>query len=63
MSRTFTTITIVPDLGGVPSSTAVRVSSTTDCFSLSNDFLSTSSGDTLPPLCVSREKYSFGLSL
>uniref|UniRef100_A0A3Q2Y1H8 Uncharacterized protein n=1 Tax=Hippocampus comes TaxID=109280 RepID=A0A3Q2Y1H8_HIPCM len=63
MSSTFTTIVIVPDLGGVPPSTAVNVSVITACFSLSKSFLSTNSGVTLSPLCTSREKCSFWLSL
>uniref|UniRef100_A0A3B3HFK5 Uncharacterized protein n=1 Tax=Oryzias latipes TaxID=8090 RepID=A0A3B3HFK5_ORYLA len=42
MSKTFTIIFIVPDLGGVPP---------------------TSSGTVFSPLCLTREKYSFGLSL
>uniref|UniRef100_A0A8C2HGN7 Uncharacterized protein n=1 Tax=Cyprinus carpio TaxID=7962 RepID=A0A8C2HGN7_CYPCA len=59
------TICIVPDLGGFPPSTAVSVSWITGCFSRSKAFCNTNSDDTLcfPPLCTSREKCSFGLSL
>uniref|UniRef100_A0AAZ3R5U6 Uncharacterized protein n=1 Tax=Oncorhynchus tshawytscha TaxID=74940 RepID=A0AAZ3R5U6_ONCTS len=62
---TFTTIGSVPDCGGFPPSTAVRVSWITGCFSRSKAFCSTNSADTLcsPPFCTSREKCSFGLSL
>uniref|UniRef100_A0A4W4FZ38 Uncharacterized protein n=1 Tax=Electrophorus electricus TaxID=8005 RepID=A0A4W4FZ38_ELEEL len=54
------TISIVPDLGGFPPSTAVSVRWITGCFSRSKGL-----SDTLcsPPLCTSREKCSFVLSL
>uniref|UniRef100_A0AAY4BD16 Uncharacterized protein n=1 Tax=Denticeps clupeoides TaxID=299321 RepID=A0AAY4BD16_9TELE len=38
-------ISVVPDFGGFPPSTAVRMRFTTDCFSLSRGFCSTSSAD------------------
>uniref|UniRef100_A0A8C9R3S1 Uncharacterized protein n=1 Tax=Scleropages formosus TaxID=113540 RepID=A0A8C9R3S1_SCLFO len=65
ISSTLTTTCKVPDLGGFPPSTAVSRSWIADCFSLSKAFCSTNSGDALcsPPLCTSREKCSFGLSL
>uniref|UniRef100_A0A4W4E8D5 Uncharacterized protein n=1 Tax=Electrophorus electricus TaxID=8005 RepID=A0A4W4E8D5_ELEEL len=64
ISSTLTKISKVPDFGGLPPSTAVRVSLITDCFSRSNAFCRTSSADTLCPLvCISSEKYPFGLSL
>uniref|UniRef100_A0A3Q4AE38 Uncharacterized protein n=1 Tax=Mola mola TaxID=94237 RepID=A0A3Q4AE38_MOLML len=55
----------LPVLGGFPPSTAVSVSLIAGCFSRSKDFSSTNSAETLcsPPLCTSREKCSFGLSL
>uniref|UniRef100_A0A3P9AB06 Uncharacterized protein n=1 Tax=Esox lucius TaxID=8010 RepID=A0A3P9AB06_ESOLU len=46
-SITFTTICDVPDLGGLPPSTAVSVSWITGCFSRSKAFCSTNSADTL----------------
>uniref|UniRef100_A0A3B5AM34 Uncharacterized protein n=1 Tax=Stegastes partitus TaxID=144197 RepID=A0A3B5AM34_9TELE len=64
-SITFTYICKDPDLGGFPPSTAVKRSVITDCFSRSKAFCSTNSADTpcSPPLCTSREKCSFWLSL
>uniref|UniRef100_A0A3B3TA07 Uncharacterized protein n=1 Tax=Paramormyrops kingsleyae TaxID=1676925 RepID=A0A3B3TA07_9TELE len=47
MSRTFMTISEVPDLGGDPPSTAVRRSFMSDCFSRSRFFCSTNSAETL----------------
>uniref|UniRef100_A0A8C5B0Z7 Uncharacterized protein n=1 Tax=Gadus morhua TaxID=8049 RepID=A0A8C5B0Z7_GADMO len=47
-SITLTVICNVPDLGGLPPSTAVRVSVITACFSLSNDLCKTNSADRLP---------------
>ncbi|KAJ0002436.1 hypothetical protein NQD34_007584, partial [Periophthalmus magnuspinnatus] len=60
-SITFTLICRVPDLGGLPPSTADNKSAITDCFSRSKGFCNTNSADTpcSPPLCTSREKYSF----
>uniref|UniRef100_A0A3P8V6U0 Uncharacterized protein n=1 Tax=Cynoglossus semilaevis TaxID=244447 RepID=A0A3P8V6U0_CYNSE len=62
ISITDTSISKVPDRTGLPPSTAVSVSLTTDCFSLSRGFTSTNSAETLcsPLFCTSKEKYSFG---
>uniref|UniRef100_A0A3Q3E9D3 Uncharacterized protein n=1 Tax=Labrus bergylta TaxID=56723 RepID=A0A3Q3E9D3_9LABR len=50
MSKTFIMISDVPDLDGVPPSTAVRSSFIKACFSRSSDFCRTSSADTVSPL-------------
>uniref|UniRef100_A0A667WIL6 Uncharacterized protein n=1 Tax=Myripristis murdjan TaxID=586833 RepID=A0A667WIL6_9TELE len=50
MSKILIIISEVPDLGGVPPSTAVSVSLIADCFSRSNAFCSTNSADTVSPL-------------
>uniref|UniRef100_A0A3Q3KZN7 Uncharacterized protein n=1 Tax=Mastacembelus armatus TaxID=205130 RepID=A0A3Q3KZN7_9TELE len=64
ISSTFISISDVPEFGGDPPSTAVKMSWIYGFFSRSRDFCSTNSGDILSPLlCVSRLKYSFGLSL
>uniref|UniRef100_A0A3P9MVW0 Uncharacterized protein n=1 Tax=Poecilia reticulata TaxID=8081 RepID=A0A3P9MVW0_POERE len=60
-SITFTCICNVPDLPGIPPSTAVRMSFSTGCFSLSKAFSSTNTLSRL--LLTSIEKYSFGLIL
>uniref|UniRef100_A0A3Q0SBS0 Uncharacterized protein n=1 Tax=Amphilophus citrinellus TaxID=61819 RepID=A0A3Q0SBS0_AMPCI len=56
----------VPDLGGFPPSVAVSVNLITDCFSRSKVLCSAISANIVvcsPPPCISREKYSFVLSL
>uniref|UniRef100_A0A665UKT5 Uncharacterized protein n=1 Tax=Echeneis naucrates TaxID=173247 RepID=A0A665UKT5_ECHNA len=59
-SFTFTFTVSVPDLGGLPPSTAVRRSLITGCVSRSKAFCSTNSADTP---CSPPEKYSFGVNL
>uniref|UniRef100_A0A3P9MWV6 Uncharacterized protein n=1 Tax=Poecilia reticulata TaxID=8081 RepID=A0A3P9MWV6_POERE len=58
VSNTVMTISEVPDFGGFPPSTAVRVISLmVGCCSRSRAFRSTSSADTLSsPLWISKEK-------
>uniref|UniRef100_A0A8D2ZI00 Secreted protein n=1 Tax=Scophthalmus maximus TaxID=52904 RepID=A0A8D2ZI00_SCOMX len=63
ISRTFISISDVPEFGGDPPSTAVNRRWRCGFFSRSRAFCSTNFGDMLSPLlCVSRLKYSFGLS-
>uniref|UniRef100_A0A3B4UZA7 Uncharacterized protein n=1 Tax=Seriola dumerili TaxID=41447 RepID=A0A3B4UZA7_SERDU len=60
ISKTLIMIFEVPDLGGLPPSTAVSVMVITGCFSRSKAFCSTNSADTLSPaLCTAKEKCSF----
>uniref|UniRef100_A0A8C5DM57 Uncharacterized protein n=1 Tax=Gouania willdenowi TaxID=441366 RepID=A0A8C5DM57_GOUWI len=64
MSKTLITMFDVPDLGGFPSSTAVRISLMSDSFSLSKAFCNTNSALTLSPdLLIARLKCSLELSL
>uniref|UniRef100_A0A3B5L6T4 Uncharacterized protein n=1 Tax=Xiphophorus couchianus TaxID=32473 RepID=A0A3B5L6T4_9TELE len=64
VSKTFISISDVPEFAGEPPSNAVNRSFIFDFVSRSKFFCSTSSGDMLSPLlCVTRLKYSFGLSL
>uniref|UniRef100_A0A8C6NYY5 Uncharacterized protein n=1 Tax=Nothobranchius furzeri TaxID=105023 RepID=A0A8C6NYY5_NOTFU len=64
ISKTFISISDVPVFGGDPPSNAVNNSVKCGFVSRSKALCSTSSGDMLSPLlCVTRLKYSFGLSL
>uniref|UniRef100_A0A671FI74 Uncharacterized protein n=1 Tax=Rhinolophus ferrumequinum TaxID=59479 RepID=A0A671FI74_RHIFE len=65
MSKTSTRTRAVPDLGGVPPSSAVRVNLISGCFSRSSALSSTSCGNIMPSglSCNLRWKWELGLTV
>uniref|UniRef100_A0A8C4MJI0 Uncharacterized protein n=1 Tax=Equus asinus TaxID=9793 RepID=A0A8C4MJI0_EQUAS len=65
MSKTSMRTRAVPDLGGVPPSTAVRVNLNSGCSSRSNALSSTSCGNIMPSAlsCNLRWKCELGLTV